>query len=210
MAINLDTIREKSWASVRKLGLIENPSLPLLDGQLELRTQDEICCRLLAMLPCAASAYGFPIDKARRWVEDNERLWCMLTPHEKSFLTGKNTDTTAFKLQVEAMWALAWVLSVSDDLSPHHLCPENFVEMLPDLKTEESPEMFRKKADLRSENEIVAMLDFYYCVHWSLKERYLAATSDLSQLKLEIIEERRRALEWVTGEEDWSELSLDT
>ena len=164
---------------------------------------------MLCLFPLSACAYGFPRNLARNWLE-KERLLGLLGPAEIAFLEGNASDAALFKLQIEGMWALAWVLSVAQDLSPSVACPNNFVEMLPDLKRSESSAAFRAKVRRRPPEEIFGAADLYYCTHWAVRQIELDGAARPKQVRKPVVVERRRALEWVIGTEPWWEVSLDT
>lgn len=208
--IDVNKIRLKSWNAVRKLGFeTTNPSLPLMEETIQLRTELEICSRLLCLLPISASAYGFPKDRARAWLE-NEGLMSILEGEESDYINSVGSDADLFKQQIEGMWALAWLLKISNNISPIKVCSQNFVRMLPDLNTNQPSSELINKINLRPINEIVQTIDLYYCLHWAIRQRLLDGMQPLNNPKQWIVEARRRGLEWSICDEPWWQVSLDT
>lgn len=201
--------RKCSWEFIQELGLNTNPSLPLLDHMSQAREEKDICDRLLCLHSLAAVAYGLPRERAKAWLQE-EGLMRLLGPHESRFLSGEDSDAWCFRLQIEGMWALAWVLGVAKDLAPCIACSESFVKMLPDLSKEESSGQFRSKLNVLPCEQIVQCADLYYCLHWALCQRQLNGMPPLQQPQLSVVKERRRALDWVLSSEHWWEISLDT
>ena len=108
----------------------------------------------------------------------------------------------------EALWALMWALELVDDLPPDQLCGQDpFYERLaPDM----DPARGLADVALRPHAEIVAMLDFYYCLHWhARKAQYHGARWD-SEIVPGAVLERRRALEWLFQDLPWEDVDLGT
>jgi len=79
---------------------------------------------------------------------------------------------------------------------------------MPDLKRTESSDALRSKAELRPAAEIVQAADLNYLIHWLLRDGTQVKANRLFQTPF--VEERRRALDWLLGDADWNEISLDT
>lgn len=202
-------IRKKSWDYVKKLKLPINENLPLLAEGGIVRKKNDIESRLFAMLAIAASSYGFDKNKALEWLE-KEKLNKYLTNEESGFLKNGSGDVTQFKVQIEAMWALAWALGLVDELDYKKPCPNDFVMRLPDLKKMESTDPYRQKVMLRDSEAILPLLDLAYCLHWSLMEITTNSKPLPKTIKPYVVIERRRAFEWLFDNQEWSDVSLDT
>ena len=146
--MDMVAIRQASWGIASQLGLAANDALPLLDVSTVTRSKDEIVNRIFGMLALAASAYGLDRRKALTWLEREGSLE-ILTLAEREFLGGSQMNPTPFMEQVEAMWALCWSLKVVPDLDFSKPCSGDFVELLPDLKKDETGTAFLGKAGLR-------------------------------------------------------------
>src|SRR5579871_4424122 len=103
------------------------------------------------------------------WLDD-EQLPQYLTRRERDFLFESKGLAHEFRIQIEAMWALAWVLNLVDRLDFWLKCDNNFVYRMPDLKNRESSEKLRASARLRSQVEIRGALDLAYCLHWAIRQ----------------------------------------
>jgi hypothetical protein len=82
--------------------------------------------------------------------------------------------------------------------------------MLPDLKAGASIETFLKGLVLREKDEVLEKSDLAYCLHWGAREASLSAKQIAGAVPESVIRERRRALEWLIGDDDWYEVALDT
>jgi hypothetical protein len=202
-------IRRRSIAVANRLGYVINPALPLLDETQVTRSTDQIVDRLLAMHSVAAAAYGFDRSKARDWLSRQVHSVC-LTPEEQEFLESHGGDPRPFMWQIESMWGLAWAICVVDTLDFGQRCSQDFVRMLPDLKSNGDAGGFRQRATLRSDESIVAMADLAYCLCNSIVDESLKGTQITHAVPAYVIFSRRRALEWLLTDDDWNSVSMDT
>ncbi len=63
---------------------------------------------------------------------------------------------------------------------------------------------------LRSHEELFRMLDLYYRLHWWTRNAQLTG-QDTGEVRLDIIMERRKALEWIMDANcDWDSVELST
>lgn len=207
--MNFSDIRVSSNELANKFGFQISASLPLLDDICQPRSCSEIIDRALIISAVVASSYGFKKEVALRWLEQ-ESLTKALSPLEQSFLNGSNESQRIFQGRVETLCAFAWSLSLLSEMDFSKSCPTHLVSLYPDFKKLESAERFKEAARLRSAQELVAVCDAAYCLHWALKESMLNGIKFKSNLSLVVVAERRRALEWILGKEDWDEITLDT
>lgn len=205
------SLREKSLKEARYLNYPINLNLPELDEPQNTRTIAEVAHRMLALHAVVASSCGFPKTKALEWL-DREGLLGSLEPEEKKILeiATNEAQNNAMQWQVEALWALAWALSCHDALDFTDSCADDFVFMLPDLKTGAATAPFLSGLTLRSNDELVAKCDLAYCLHWGAREAALSAKPIKGAVPENVIQERRRALEWLITDDSWYEVSLDT
>ncbi len=206
--MDLKRIRDESIRTARQLGVDLSATLPLLDAGLEMRSADETVSRILAMNAVAATAYGFDKEKAIAWLKQ-EALTDSLSEEERRFVFEGFGQANRFQVQVEGMWALAWAMGIVNEMNFSKDCDNRFATMLPDIKQSQSSSEFRKKANPRSLEQVVAACDLAYCLHWAIRQSELSGKQP-AKLKPYVVVERRRALEWLLSEEGWDEISLDT
>ncbi len=208
--LEVEALRRRSLKVAARLRMPVAPHLPLLDADLRLRPESETVDRSLCVHAAAACAHGFSREKALRWLEE-EGLREALSEGEARFLTRGVGEPSAFMLTVEGLWALAWALQKVDRLDFSRACADDFVYMLPDLKRSESGEAFRRSAHQRTLEEIAAAADLAYCLHWAVRESALDGRGLPGRIRDPVVVvERRRALEWLVGAEEWDAVSLDT
>lgn len=200
-------IRQGSIEEARRLGYEVNPELPLLDFDLRLRGQDEVVLRCLARYAAVAAAYGFDRAAAWEWLKQ-EGLADVLASTEREFLDGGIGEGP--KAGVESLWVLCWALGLVNVLDFGQICGDNLVGLFPDLKVDADPDPFVAKAELRPQEEIAQALDLAYCLHWSINQASLSGGDVPGQIPSYVVIERRHALEWLAGDADWDEVSLDT
>jgi hypothetical protein len=207
--MDLKRIREESIQSAKRLGVDVSPTLPLLDAGLEMRNADEAVSRVLTMNAVAATAYGFDKAKAIAWL-NQEALTDSLSEQERRFVFEGVGQPDRFKVGVEGMWAIAWAMGIVSEMNFGKDCDNRFAAMLPNLKQSQSSADFRKKANPRPLEQIVAACDLAYCLHWAIRQAELSGKQPPANLKPYVIVERRRALEWLLSKEAWDEVPLDT
>jgi hypothetical protein len=206
---SLKAIRDSSLATARKMGFPTNDSLPLLDDIESAKTADEVVDRLLCIFVAAGCSYGFDRKKARAWLR-GENLYGKMTPFEREFIEKDEGDHPKFELEIEAMWALAWILGLIPRLDFSKNCSNRFAEMLPNIPKGANSKALRAKVRLRPTPEIVAACDLAYCLHWGIRQAAISKLPTPGKVASFVIEERRRALDWFLSNEPWHEWPLDT
>src|SRR5690348_5574647 len=102
--------------------------------QVELRPRPELEARAAVLNVVLARCFGMPSQRAMSWLLE-AHLLDRLTPPEWKFVAGGEGDVHAFSLHVEALAALAWLLSLLKRLDPAAPGAENLVALFPDLRT---------------------------------------------------------------------------
>jgi Domain of unknown function (DUF4272) len=203
-------IREHSRKQVERLGYRFNPNLPFLDPIEITRTIDETVGRILALYACVACSYGFSKEKALNWLEQERRIE-FLSEAERLYLEDiSEAKRNVIQWQVEGLWALTWGGGYHEELDFSRSCPDSFIDSFPDLKTNASSDVFAQQCKLRVKDEITEMLDLAYCLHWAIRDQSMTGKPTNKRVPGQVIEERRRGLEWLATNEDWDHLSLDT
>lgn len=200
-------IRDHSLVQARRLGYSRTPPLPLIDGDLlQPRPQREVGKRALALSVVVAISYGLDRASGRSWLE-REGLYEALSTAERSFVEDAlSAGGSPLQAQVEALGIFAWALGHAPPLQFDQALPSNLVKIFPDLRNGESSQRFIIGCRLRSTNELISMLDLAYCLHWCVVD----TPARPSKIHLHVVAERRRALEWMLGKDDWEAISLDT
>lgn len=207
--MDLKQVRTESIQAAKKIGVEIPSTLPLMDSGLEVRDKIEVMARLLAMHAVAASAYGSDRNKVIAWL-NQETLSDSLSKQEKQFVFEHVGQPDRFKMQVEAIWALAWAMGIVNDLDFTKDCDERFVMQLPNLKQSQGSADFQKRINPRPLTQIVSACDLAYCLHWSIQQSERVGKQPAGKLKPYVVIERRRALEWLLSKEEWDHVPLDT
>lgn len=209
--MNYQELRNRSIAKVKKLGYEVNPSLPLLDSAVEVRDGKDVVARLLCLYAVVAASYGMARNLTRQWLE-KEGLFQSLTPFEENYLNANPSSKADNLIQwsVESVWAFAWACGYHDNLDFSDSCADDFIQMLPDLNSQESVDTFSAQAEIRSKPEIEEALDLAYCIHWSVREAQRENRKPPGNVPPNVIEQRRKALEWLLGDVEWDDVTLDT
>jgi hypothetical protein len=179
------------------------------------RPSAEVADRALVLHAMLQIFFGAPTDVAASWIRAN-RLEPSLSQHDRSVLARKReelTDQEGMNLfwYVEALWAILWAGRLTQDLPIDGRVGDNLASLLPNLLANEDAGSFRRRFALRPYDEIYRMLDLYYRAHWYAREGQLRG-QPTEPFNLDIIMERRRALEWISDRsiDDWDETPEDT
>jgi len=203
-----EEIRRRSLKVLAGRGLTVPLHLPIPDLA-NPRSAVEIVERLLCLNAVAAVAHGFDTGKALTWLA-REHLESKLIWTERAFLQRGQGSRCGFQLQVEAMWGRAWALGIVSELEFWRKCSSEFVALLPNLKIDESVERLTAQINPIETGEIIAARDLSYCLHWIIRDIMMRNDRLPPDLEPYTVIERRRALEWILGEEPWEELATDT
>ena len=209
--MEVQKIRENSLKAARALGYPTNENLPLLDEVEQVRNVSESADRLLCLYAIVACSYGFPKEKAKKWLA-REGLDGFLSKSEEAYLkvSSKGGGDPLKQWQVESLWALAWCVRYHSSLDFSDSCSDGFIQMLPDIAKDAATGSFRAGLQLRDKAEIVAKADLAYCLHWAVHEAEVTGQKAPGKVPGNVVVERRRALEWMIGQDPWDEVSLDT
>ena len=213
-------IRERSVRKLASWKLSDPGVLPLhSDEDFDwIRDAHDVAARCHAIAAALALQQKAPPARIRGALRDNDLVrW--LAASELRFLRHLEGEvdmgrdelhrtTVDISWREEALWALMWALELVDDLPPDQLCGQDpFYERLaPDM----DPARGLADVALRPLAEIVAMLDFYYCLHWhARKAQYHGDVWDYG-IAPGVVLERRRALEWLFQDVPWDDVDLAT
>lgn len=203
----MNTARAQTATELAKVGIVL-PQLPLTE-KVEPRDQQEILDRICCLHASAACAYGFNRSAALRWLVQ-EGLSASLTESESEYLRTGAGKLAEFRWQIEAIWALCWCLSLVERLDFWSACDDDFVHRLPNLKSGAPSSTMRERAVLRNTAELTHANDLAFCLHWVCRDAQLHCRAAPAGADLRLIENRRKALEWVAGRELWDATPLDT
>ena len=211
-------IRERSVRKLARWKLPDPGVLPLhSDADFDwVRDAADVAARCHAIGAALALQQGAPPKRIRKALEENDlERWLgarelRLLRHLERDLNMDAEDLHQTSVDIswreEALWALMWSIELVDDLPPDELCDrEPFYERLaPDL----DPSQGRTDVALRPLDELAAMLDFYYCLHWHARNAQYHGRMWDPEIAPGVVLERRRALEWLFQDVPWEDVDL--
>jgi len=172
----------------------------------------EIQNRALVLNVVINCSFRMPTGYARSWL-GTHGLIDNLTREEATYLTaidgGLDPDSQGPRLRVEALWLLTWSLSLTPKLDWGAYCGDEMASWLPDLRSGEDPVRFRATTAVRDEREVLDEVDAAYCLTWGCATSNLQRLPEPGRLDQYVVWERRRALEWLVGD-DWDNPDLST
>ena len=188
----------------------------------DLRPPSEIEGRAAILNVVYARCYGMPGEAAMAWLLD-AHLLDHLTKPEWSFLAADGGEDMvqhpSFTLNLEAIYALAWLMGLVPELDPQEPAPNGLIEKMPHLPSKEAYSTWRSRANpsLAPAAEAAAALDLIYCLDWAYLEAERRDVRVPGLMHSKLIAQRRWALEWAVvfrgpyqePPRGWEEINLD-
>jgi len=213
-------IRSNSIKKGAALGLRLSANVPPLfvAVDLNLRGQCAVCARALSIYAVLNVCFEPKVTRkavakaVNDWVVRNELSDSLTCLERRVLLEPFNVTTSEYdelESRVESLYALVWVLGVVE-MSPSDYVPDDFGRLFPNLKSQSSPSVFCREANMRPSSVVISELDFYACIQWKMRECKLKGLRVQFAVEPYVVEARRHALEWVVFGDDWDEVSLDT
>lgn len=202
----------KAWAKSLKVDGREDLPPVARYSKPYARSAGEVATRAVILQGVVSVAYEVPAQPIVKWFE-KEGIWCQVTPEEQAFLlSAECTDSQQleFRWKQEAEWALLWMIGKVQSLGlPTRCCDTRRLvdEIIPALGDE--LQAFIGQAELRSPGALLAEDDRTYnlwCYVLAAQRRKQKIPSDLN---LWVLRERRRAFEWMDGNQNWDEVTCD-
>lgn len=196
-------VRETTLADLADLGFPAPPEhYPLVwepGDHVALRPTVHLQARCAVLNTVLTAVFGAPPDATSGWLEDNG-LREAATAAEWGFLTRQEGSGDLFGLHIEAVWALAWVLGIADELDPAHYCGDGLANWLPDLVAGEPFDDWcvRSAVRPRPAGEVAALLDLHYCLDWGHVQALVDGKPTPGVTRPYVVGQRRWALEWAT------------
>ncbi|TDR23259.1 DUF4272 domain-containing protein [Marinicella litoralis] len=211
--ISPEKVKAKNTKVLKKQGIEVIEHLPYLD-LMDFRSPEEVAKRCVILSALLQLHFEAPNAFIREYLEENSLIDELSKEENKRLDLEYNNWQEQEKIDlywsIEAIWALAWVGKIHDNLTFNTGVEETLASFLPEFQENEPAKKFITGFSLRSKKEIFSMLDRFYRVHWYA--RNLSLTGKKSQLvDIDIVMERRKALEWACNKEEiWEDISLDT
>jgi hypothetical protein len=212
--IDLAAVKRESETIIRKHGGQICDWLPSPDPDTQPRSVLVIARRALILNALLQISFKAPIPIIKQWIETNG-LEGDLAESERVVLAKSNAVLTQQELTnlfwcIEALWAFAWAGGLTSDLQLNSPVGKNLASLCPNLQRNEGGAGFVETMRLRPHKELFCKLDLYYRAHWWTRNTQLTGQST-GDVSLDIIMERRKALEWVLdAKADWDNVELST
>jgi hypothetical protein len=219
-----DSLRKQSMAALKRAGFRAAASLPLLRENAGLRPLEEIARRLMALKALFYWVSQLQVEekKLRDYAAQNELVpWMTLEERkiwksERARANEAHCGTIGWRL--ENMWPLAWILGFSaeppfDGKMIEGETIDALFKFLQGLSTSVKEQLSRGTP--RSERDVMAMEDLFYCAHNAARSAQLGENTVPPGFDPVasggVIHERRHALTWATSPgEPWDDTDLST
>jgi hypothetical protein len=211
-AIDPEAVKRDSEAIIRRAGGEICDWLPCIERADKPRELEAVVRRALILNAMLQIFFNAPIAVIKDWIIENG-LANDLSESEREILDKEDDDLTDQEQinlywYIEALWALVWAGHLIDDLPFNEGVGSVLASLCPALQQNEDGSKLSKKMRLRSYEELFRMLDLHFRLHWWALQRTGNASGVVS---LDIIMERRKALEWVMDPTcDWDNVVMNT
>jgi hypothetical protein len=209
-----EAVKRDSEAIVRRAGGDICDWLPFLDRDAKPRELAAVVRRALILNAMLQIYFKAPVAVIKDWITRNG-LADDLSESEREILDKEDDDLTEQERinlywYIESLWTLVWAGKLIDDLPFDKSVGNELASLCPALQRNEDGSKLSKKMRLRSRDELFRMLDLYYRLHWWTRNSQLTG-KDTGVVRLDIIMERRKALEWVMDPAcDWDNVEMST
>lgn len=176
------------------------------------RTTEQVATRAMALCIVAVKGEGLEQEIIDKLIEEY-KLASAFTPKEKEFInnpTPTQHDRVQFAWRYECYWVMLWALGYIDKLErPDKICN---VKLAVSFLRENGRDGFLKKANLRSQSEILDAADLIYRYHWAVVDARVNNRDAPAGLEGGIVMERHYALNWLIGymDQEWDDVSTET
>lgn len=214
----MQEIRSKSHELMAINNVPIHPNLPLLNDSLLYSSRRSVAVteRITFLFFLVGLPNGVKADKSVNWLQKHQMFDGLCESEKNIFaraLTKKNLSSSILadlSWQREASYVLFWACRMLKTINWPKMKAPSIETALLKSPPYTSYQSFMHKIKLRSNLEIVEALDLYYNLHAS--HRHLDIWEDgKSNLETHVLEERRRALEWLCNDTlIWDDISLDT
>jgi hypothetical protein len=177
-------------------------------------TARQVATRAIILQGVSAVASNVDPVPVVEWFRE-QGVWESVTPKEQSLLLAPSSiaknELIAFQWQIEAEWALLWVVGKVDVLGlPTRQCESRRLvdEIIPALGSDIAP--FLASGELRSPGALLAEDDRHYdlwCRYY--QDRRGGAHLLPSDLAFDVLYQRVYVFEWLHGIEAWDDVTCD-
>jgi hypothetical protein len=207
-------IRRAALAALTSNSVPVNTRMPLMDipTRFGLKAPPTVAKRIICLYALTGLANGAEPDLLLSWLVE-EGVDSDLLESERRFFEVSLSQQEEVNLSwnQESLIALAWGGGLITDL-PFPFKQGDLKSVFPTIPPEVEVDQFVAGFRLRDESELYLQVDIHYCLHWSLRHREAwGADAFPKRPTLDVVIERRHALEWLIGIADtWDDVPLDT
>jgi Domain of unknown function (DUF4272) len=176
------------------------------------RATDQVATRAMALCIVAVKGEGVEQEVIDSLIKEYQ-LESAFTPKEQEFIFDPDPtqhDRIQFAWRYECYYVMLWALGYISKLErPDTICD---VPTAVSFLRDNGREGFLKKAELRSQAEILDAADLIYRYHWAVVDARINRRKTPAGLDGGIVMERHHALNWLMGymDQEWDDLSTDT
>ena len=210
MAI-LEVVRENTIRVLTQRSVPYLPKLPLINEHPDeqWKSAQQIARRLIVIYALTGLSHDADPKKLLAWLESHSLDDEILNSERQYFIKKdlSKQDITHLSWNQESVFVLAWCLGLQKSL-PFPDREANLSSVFPKMPPQVDVSKFVAQSKRIESRSILEEADLYYCYHWAIRhpEKWERPVS----LSLDVVIERRRALDWVIGSLKFDEVTLDT
>ncbi len=212
--IDPEAVKRESETIIRRAGGEICDWLPVLDSKAQPRDIGAVVRRALILNAMLQVYFKAPIAIVKDWLTRNG-LTDDLSESERLILEKDDDDLTEQQRinlywNFEGLWTLVWVGQLIDDLPFDEGVGNTLASLCPVLQRNDDGSKLSKTMRLRTRDELFRILDLHYRLHWWTRNAQLTG-QEAGDVRLDIIMERRKALEWVMDPTcGWDSVEMST
>lgn len=199
---------------LKQIGFKDEITLPLIDN-ISIKNAKTIGIRITQLYSLIGlSLPNINSAKIRQWLLNNDLFNSLSEKEKEYFKKYKNNALTKEEINLlswlrECLYTLMWCCETVSDLA--YASIESELEpFLPLIPPKVEIQKFLQQLTVRNHIEIIKQADLHYCLHWLIRSNLSDSLKPNFHPKIDVIIERRKALEWLITKDHWDDITLDT
>lgn len=185
--------------------------LPVIDVRPteQWKSAEDVAKRLVVLYALTGLAHDADSRKLLSWLDSESLTHDILKGERQYFSKAELTQQDIVRLSwnQEGLYTLGWCLGLVKEL-PYPDGEAALDELFAVIPPRVGVDAFLARSQLVRSKDILQQADRYFCYHWIL--RHPECWKENVTLNLDVVLERRRALEWVVCPMEYDDITLDT
>ena len=210
-----ENVRTQVLDTIHKVGYDSAITLPLIEASKCQRSPTEIGNRIIQIYGMIGlSVKNVNAGKIKSWLNSfglfdtlGKSEKAIFDAHANSKLTEKQIMEIGWSR--EALFVLMWVTGVVNEL-PFPKKETMIEPLLSRIPPQRNTREFFSEIICINNDLLAFQVDLHYCLHWIIRNGKESSFRREYRPSLDVVIERRKALEWLCSSELWDEITFDT